>query len=128
MRKTLYIRAIALLACLLVMGPAYAFKETPVENVAAPAPAATIGETSKVEILPGSVTLSGKEAEAIETGKGVELRIPGIGSLGTLPRLDFGLELLYGATDQQILLQESTPEEPDPAEDITIRGTLKHRF
>ena len=25
-----------------------------------------------------------------------ELKIPGIGSVGSLPKLDFGLELLYG--------------------------------
>ncbi|MES1179614.1 MAG: hypothetical protein ABUL43_00290, partial [Hyphomicrobium sp.] len=28
---------------------------------------------------------------------GTEVRIPGLGKLGVLPKMDFGLELLYGA-------------------------------
>lgn len=60
---------------------------------------------------------------------GTEVSIPGLGKLGTLPKMDFGLELLYGAND-------SKPVEPQPAnpaaapepEDLTIRGTMKHNF
>jgi hypothetical protein len=41
--------------------------------------------------------------------------------------MDFGLELLYGAADQkQPEVPEGTPTSPE--DDLTIRGTVKHRF
>jgi len=40
-----------------------------------------------------------------------------------LPKLDFGLELLYGATEQR-----GVPEEKSEPTDVQIRGTIKHRF
>ncbi len=60
--------------------------------------------------------------------KGTEVRIPGLGTLGVLPKMDFGLELLYGAAPS-----ESAPQEPASGierdgDDLRIRGTLKHRF
>jgi len=54
---------------------------------------------------------------------GTEVSIPGLGKLGVLPKMDFGLELLYGANDSK----QPDPVEP-PAEDLTVRGTLKHNF
>ncbi len=52
-----------------------------------------------------------------------ELRIPGIGSVGSLPKLDFGLELLYGGDTGP------TPEKlDDKSDDVLIKGTIKHRF
>jgi hypothetical protein len=55
-------------------------------------------------------------------GTGTEVRIPGFGKVGVLPKLDFGLELLYGATEAKGL-----PDKPEPS-DVQIRGTIKHRF
>ena len=55
-------------------------------------------------------------------GTGTEVRIPGFGKVGVLPKLDFGLELLYGATEQK-----GVPDKPEPS-DVQIRGTIKHRF
>ena len=54
---------------------------------------------------------------------GTEVRIPGLGTLGVLPKMDFGLELLYGANDSK---PQNEPEQP--AEDLTIRGSVKHNF
>ena len=58
---------------------------------------------------------------------GTEVRIPGLGRLGVLPKMDFGLELLYGATDPK---QQVEPQAPaaNPADDLVVRGTVKHRF
>lgn len=56
---------------------------------------------------------------------GTEIRIPGLGKLGTLPKMDFGLELLYGASEGKAV-QDPAPE--DPSQDLTIRGSVKHRF
>jgi hypothetical protein len=60
---------------------------------------------------------------SIGQGTGTEVRIPGFGKVGVLPKLDFGLELLYGATEGQ-----GRPEEKSEPSDVQIRGTLKHRF
>jgi len=56
---------------------------------------------------------------------GVEVRIPGLGKLGVLPKFDFGLELLYGANDQKLQEME---RQTNPGDDVQIRGSLKHRF
>jgi hypothetical protein len=57
-------------------------------------------------------------------GSGTEVRIPGFGKVGVLPKLDFGLELLYGATESRT----GRPEEKSEPNDVQIRGTIKHRF
>ncbi len=75
---------------------------------------------------PGKLDLS--EALPKTSGKdGTAVRIPGIGTLGVLPKLDFGLELLYGDPEPQI--KETTPKDRDDAlDDLRIRGTFRHRF
>lgn len=96
---------------------AWAFQE---EKPAAPdasassAPAAAVGT---------------QDSAARPSDDGTQVNIPGLGNLGTLPKMDFGLELLYGAN-------EGKPAEAEPAnpaatpeqEDLTIRGTMKHNF
>jgi len=58
------------------------------------------------------------------TPTGTEVRIPGLGKLGVLPKLDFGLELLYGAAEGK-----QAPALPNmPQDDLTIRGAIKHKF
>ena len=58
-----------------------------------------------------------------EGSAGTEVRIPGLGKLGVLPKMDFGLELLYGANDAK-----QQPEVQQPADDLMIRGSVKHNF
>ena len=43
--------------------------------------------------------------------------------MGVLPKLDFGLELLYGANEQK----GPVPDKND-TDDVQLRGTIKHRF
>ena len=66
------------------------------------------------------------------TGKdaGTEVTIPGIGSVGKLPKLDFGLELLYGARSAPDSLQLNQPniDQRVPENDMQIKGTLSHKF
>lgn len=57
---------------------------------------------------------------------GTEVRIPGLGKLGVLPKMDFGLELLYGAAESKS--QEPRPDTTSEDGDLRIRGTVKHRF
>ncbi len=57
--------------------------------------------------------------------EGTNVTIPGLGSVGVLPKLDFGLELLYGPQDGA----ERAPIEPQANDgDLQIKGTIKHRF
>lgn len=124
------------LTLMLTLGSAHAFTETPVQGAgqqqapAAPAqpgggaaaPGANGGAapgTSGVEL-----SLTDPSAAAGKSSEGTEVKIPGIGTVGTLPKLDFGLELLYGANSEGPL-----PEKPTQgSDDVLIRGTLKHRF
>lgn len=60
---------------------------------------------------------------------GTDVSIPGLGKLGTLPKMDFGLELLYGANDgKPVETQPVNPAATPEVEDLTIRGTMKHNF
>lgn len=56
---------------------------------------------------------------------GPEIKIPGLGTIGALPKLDFGLELLYGAQGEQ---QPIGPRDEKFDSGAQIRGTLKYRF
>lgn len=58
---------------------------------------------------------------------GTEVRIPGLGKLGVLPKMDFGLELLYGAAAEP-KAEAVTPGPANDDSDLRIRGTVKHRF
>ncbi|MEW5962716.1 MAG: hypothetical protein AB1749_04065 [Pseudomonadota bacterium] len=68
----------------------------------------------------------GLSTTAPKSSAGTEVRIPGLGKLGVLPKMDFGLELLYGAADQK--QADPLPRDDAPTDDLTIRGTVKHRF
>ena len=89
----------------------------------AQAPAAT----PEVKMAPSTEAPLGADLSMTETNNtptGTEVRIPGLGKLGVLPKMDFGLELLYGAADPK--QPEATPEQsPDG---VVVRGTVKHRF
>ena len=63
---------------------------------------------------------------AAKTETGTEIRIPGLGKLGTLPKMDFGLELLYGAAEGKAP-QDPAPEDKDN-QNLMIRGSVKHNF
>ncbi|GAB4230398.1 MAG: hypothetical protein Kow0032_12170 [Methyloligellaceae bacterium] len=115
-------------ACSLLPGvPARAFEQVPGP---APAPSAQVppGESS----LPGA----GRETEK-DSGKALDLnsekedkggfRLPGFGSFGLFPKLDFGLELLYADPPAAGGSETGVAPEAD-RDDVQIRGRLKKRF
>ena len=107
---------IAVVALGFLAQPAVAFQETKGTEGGTGSDAAT---QQKPTVEPGkglNLSVPGKPA-------GTEVRIPGIGTIGVLPKLDFGLELLYGANETKVL-----PEEKNDTNDVQIRGTIKHRF
>jgi len=63
--------------------------------------------------------------DAAPTAKGTPVRIPGLGTLGVIPKMDFGLELLYGAADPSSKRPESSKTEQD---DVLVGGRIKHKF
>jgi len=114
----------------LLAQPALAFQESTVGSQEPAAPPAASLEATKPAIEPGGAIQPGKALTltvpemSLGKGSGTEVRIPGLGKVGVLPKLDFGLELLYGATEQQKGLPDSKTEPSD----VQIRGTIKHRF
>ncbi len=77
--------------------------------------------------LPGQKPQASVDDPLSIAGKpGTELTIPGIGSVGTLPKLDFGLELLYGNKNN---FSDAPPlDQQRPENDMQIKGTLSHKF
>lgn len=57
--------------------------------------------------------------ETVTTPDGSALKLPGIGQI---PKLDFGLELLYGSNRPN----NPVPEKQEPG-DLQIRATIKYR-
>jgi hypothetical protein len=121
-----WMKAVRPFLAALVLGflaqPAFAFQQT--QGSGEQESSAVEGaQTGKPTVEPGKgLNLSGS---GISIGKsnGTEVRIPGIGSVGVLPKLDFGLELLYGANDNKL-----APDDKAEPNDVQIRGTIKHRF
>jgi hypothetical protein len=104
-------------ALVIVSTAAVAFQEQQSGTSTAPAQAPAAAAPKPVELSP--------TAESLKSSVGTEVRVPGLGKLGNLPKMDFGLELLYGASEQK--QPDSQPRE-DARDDLTIRGTVKHKF
>jgi hypothetical protein len=91
------------------------------QRMAIPAPGP---ETPKADV---------QEQSSPKSDEGTEIRIPGLGKLGTLPKMDFGLELLYGAAEDNTIGNKPAPD-PGPEnndadqQDLMIHGSVKHRF
>jgi hypothetical protein len=110
-------RAIAAMGVVAMLSaPSLAFQESTVGGSTAGPPAGRPGAVPGLDLTlpdPGA----GRPA-------GTEIRIPGVGTLGVLPKLDFGLELLYGA-DQP---PGTRPDEKSDPGGVQLRATIKHRF
>ena len=82
--------------------------------------------------LPGKTLPQGPVDPLAITGKdkGTEVTIPGIGTVGKLPKLDFGLELLYGARSapEPLQLDQHSLDQRLPENDMKIKGTLSYKF
>lgn len=100
----------------------FAFDEQPSGGapVAAPAPSA------KTESSPKPVALDAPAP--VGKVEGTEISIPGLGKLGVLPKMDFGLELLYGANEQPKQAEGDPAVAPPVDDDLTIRGSIKKNF
>jgi hypothetical protein len=108
---------------------ALAFEETTIGAGEGQAPAAQVLElpTELPTELPKAPAEASKglnlTTPEYQLTPGTEVKIPGLGTVGVLPKLDFGLELLYGANEQKGPFEDKS--NPD---DVQLRGTIKHRF
>jgi hypothetical protein len=119
--KTGFVVALALATALVAGHGAFAFQEQKGSTPAAPAEAAP----APAEAAPGDAKAGMADDSVPKPEAGTEIRIPGLGKLGVLPKMDFGLELLYGAAENQPA--QPVPS-PNPEDDLTVRGSVKHRF
>jgi hypothetical protein len=74
---------------------------------------------------PGASQLDLNDPLAVVKPNGTDVTIPGFGTVATLPKLDFGLELLYGPKNGPEALQL---DQHAPEGDVQIKGTLSHKF
>jgi hypothetical protein len=96
--------------------PAFAFEETPVPP---PAPAEQ-GHAPSTQ-TPMKLGSPDAPAKPDKANKGMKLF-----GYSIFPKLDFGLELLYGQDQQQLQLQQTpTPEESG---DVSVLGKVKRSF
>ena len=98
-----------------VGGTAMAFEEQGARPAAPPAGSAAPSPA----IDPKGLTLS--PSEMMPKGEsGTKIRIPGLGVIGEIPKMDFGLELLYGASEPKAALEQ----DPNEASGVILRGTI----
>jgi hypothetical protein len=98
----------------LLAGPALAFEETP---EAPPQQTSVVAPETKAPVA---------ELQSPSTGGAEGSKKIGVSlfSFGLMPKLDIGLEVLYGDQPQQ--LQQGPIE--DEAQDVTVLGKVKRRF
>jgi len=103
------------------VAPAAAFSVEP----AAP-PSANVQNSPAQLGQPGVPQMELNDPLSMPKPKDMELTIPGFGTVATIPKMDFGLELLYGPKNGPDALQLDQ-HSPD-AGDMQIKGTLTRRF
>lgn len=116
--RTLLIISGLLAAWMMSPGAAAAFEQIP----AAPAPESGSSASAPPEEAPELANPRGPAGSSGELQK-KEWSIPGLGSMEFLPKLDFGLELMYGEPSREHVDEKTMPEDG-----VRIRGSFKRRF
>ena len=60
--------------------------------------------------------------------EGMDIWIPGLGVVGKMPKLDFGLEMLYGSREPSNTEPPTAQELEKFGSDFAIKGTIKRKF
>ena len=101
---------------LLLAGPAFAFEQTPA------APPQTANNAAPAAKAP-AVELGAPAAADEQSKTSLGAKVLGF---GILPKLDFGLELLYGDKQQQLQLEQGGLS--DENDDLTVLGKINRHF
>jgi hypothetical protein len=65
--------------------------------------------------------------ESRKEERGPVIKLPGLGKIGELPKLDFGLDLLYGASPEE--REQKRRIDPNNKDDeLTVKGSIKYRY
>lgn len=114
MKPLVAIVALVFSACLINTSTVQAFQETEVSVLETAEISGSINRSKKNYSSPKAVS-------PVSTSDRTSIRIPGFGVVGTMPRFNLGLELLYRD-------EETGAVQTNDTEDISIKGTLKHKF
>jgi hypothetical protein len=96
--------------------PAFAFQEAPV-----PPPAPATEAQPQAKTAPLQLGTPGVSADQSADKGGLKMF-----GYSILPKLDFGLELLYGQDEQQLQIQQGPSF--DESQDVTVLGKVKRHF
>ena len=111
--------ALGVTAAVAVSTASMAFEEQqmkPAAKGAAPAPAASGTAPRPAD---GGLGIATPELTPPKGEPGTKIRLPGLGVIGEIPKMDFGLELLYGATQPR----PNEVERNEPS-GFMVRGTV----
>jgi hypothetical protein len=97
------------------VAPAFAFQETP-----APPPE-PVTQAPQAKTTPLQLGMPGVSADQSADSGGVKMF-----GYSILPKLDFGLELLYGEDDKELQIQQGLSS--DESQDVTVLGKVKRHF
>jgi hypothetical protein len=112
-------------ALALASAGALAFEET-TAGVSPDRQQSAVSPNRRVDVKPPlNLNGTGTSLDTSPPAAGTEVRIPGLGKLGVIPKLDFGLELLYGGREERAPEPDRNRAETD---DVHIRGSIRHRF
>ncbi len=111
----------------LSLGSAQAFQETEVGTTAAPAASATAAPKAGTSLgaSQGLSLMTPNQKKASEKTEKTGVHIPGLGNFGLLPKMNFGLELLYGEGEER---EPAAKPQDAPLDELMIRGSVKHNF
>ena len=114
--KALGLSVLTIIFVLRVVGqPALAFQETEIVVTEEPMVSSSTQRTQKSQF-------QNPEKSSSVNDERTTIRIPGLGVVGTVPKLNFGLELLYKDEEEAGIVGQSQTD------DLSIKGTLKHKF
>lgn len=113
MRRIGILAAVAVLTA--VSTATMAFEEQKMKSE----PPASAGAAKAAPSAAGGLGITPPELST-KVDAGTKIRVPGLGVIGEIPKMDFGLELLYGASQSKALDNERT-QEPNG---VMVRGRL----
>ncbi len=86
----------------------------------------TVEEKPSLDGTP--LDLEGDGLAAPSSNEGMNIWIPGLGVVGKMPTLNFGLEMLYGADESSRGELGGPGDLKDFESDFSIKGTIKRKF
>ena len=123
-RKRFAIRVCAIAFCAFAASGASAFEQTPLPQASSPA---VPPQVTAPALSPGlALDEQAKDAQPDEK-KQRGFKIPGLGTV-TLPKLNFGLDLMYGSPESDDTELGFTNDANPGDDDLRIMGKVKRRF